>query len=239
MPTALKRTYDRKTTTLAAGKRDLRAKVGNAFGLPAGITCPGATPACLAVCYAGKVERIFKAAGAVVLANYDALKDATYAGMVELLSDMVSDFLAECEKYGSAKIFRIHWDGDFFSDTYSQAWADVIKTFPAVKFWTYTRVESAALILQGIPNLSLYFSADVDNMPVAKRLASQGIKMAVMSDTFATGTELQRELTGKRGVACPEQKGNVPLISENGGACSVCRACVDGNIQIRFSTTKR
>ncbi len=52
---------DRKTANLASpnGKT---AKIPNAFGLAAGreFSCPGATDSCAPICYAGKLERIFK-----------------------------------------------------------------------------------------------------------------------------------------------------------------------------------
>lgn len=38
---------------------------------------------------------------------------------------------------------RIHDAGDFFSTQYVDMWADIIKHFPDVKFWTYTKWEYA------------------------------------------------------------------------------------------------
>jgi hypothetical protein len=46
-------------------------------------------------------------------------------------------------------------------------------------------------------------------------------------------------MTGKPGASCPEQLKRIPLISEKGGACAVCRLCIDGKSDIRFSISKR
>ena len=234
----LKRTYDRKTTTMALGKADLRAKIGNAFGLVAGLSCPGATSACLAVCYASKIERIFACSRKIVMNNFDLLKSADFDTTVDLLTDMLNEFVNECDKYGSDKIFRIHWDGDFFSMTYTMAWACVMERFDSVRFWTYTRNARAAMALSNIANLSLYFSADCDNIDTARHLAADGIKIATMTDTFADGRQMMQDINGKNGIACPEQVGKIPLIAETGGACANCKLCLTGNNNIRFATSK-
>ena len=38
---------------------------------------------------------------------------------------------------------RIHASGDFDSEEYVKMWIDIIEMFPAVTFWTYTKVKSA------------------------------------------------------------------------------------------------
>lgn len=239
----LKRTYDRKVTTATAGKKDLRAKIGNSFGLPAGkaYSCPGATAVCEKVCYAGKLEKIFPGTRKQLLHNWELVRNASPEQTFNMLTVMMDEFVAECDKYNAPKRFRIHWDGDFFSDVYTEEWARVIFLYPDVEFWTYTRVPSAARHLHkaNLPNLSLYFSADSENANDAHLLSLTGIKLATMTDTFENGRVMQKDLSGKNGIACPEQKGIVPLIDANGGACHNCGLCITGNNNIRFSTTKR
>jgi hypothetical protein len=70
---------------------------------------------------------------------------------------MIVDFKKDCEKKKAPLLFRIHWDGDFFNDTYTNAWKQIILNHTDIKFWVYTRVEAAALMLKNIPNLSLYY----------------------------------------------------------------------------------
>jgi hypothetical protein len=236
----LKRSNDRKVTNRVDTK-GVSSLLKNTFGLPSGIaySCRGETPTCKRVCYAGKLEKLYPSVRALLLHNWLLLKDADEDTMVSLLDDMIQSFNKDCAKYPSVdKIFRIHWDGDFFSDEYTTAWATVIQRHPSIQFWVYTRVESSARILQGINNLSLYYSTDRDNESIGISLRAIGIKLAYLEDTFETGGIRLKVITGKVGAMCPENKGVIPLISTIGSACGVCRLCVDNKTDIRFSITK-
>ena len=113
----LKRSNDRKVANLVT-KNGKQAAIANTFGLPAGkaFSCPGATSVCESVCYAGKLEKLFKGVKANLLHNWDLLKDADQLTMETLLTDMINDFRADCVKKDAPMLFRIHWDGDFFND---------------------------------------------------------------------------------------------------------------------------
>jgi ferredoxin len=231
---------DRKVTN-AVSKNGKTPTIANTFGLPSGkdYSCPGETAICAKVCYAGKLERVYKGVRDVLLHNWELLKDANKATMVELLNEMILDFKADCDKRNAPKLFRIHWDGDFFSDEYAYAWKDVIKFHDDVKFWVYTRVPTAAIILNGIDNLSLYFSTDSENTNHAKNLNVLGIKLAYLADTFAIGQADLKEMIGKPGAKCPENKKAIPLISTNGSACVSCGLCIDNKANIVFSAKKK
>lgn len=237
----LKRSNDRKVTNKSTpnGKR---SAIANTFGLPSGknYSCPSATSICERICYAGKLEKMYTSVREVLLHNWESLQGKSKVDMAVMLDTMVSEFKSECDKANAEKIFRIHWDGDFFSDTYAQAWELVITQHPDVHFWVYTRVESAARILAGIDNLSLYFSTDAENKYVGEDLRAEGVaKLAFLADTFADAKDEMLRMTGNVGAKCPEQLKRIPLISEKGGACAVCRLCVDGKSDIRFSISKR
>ena len=239
--TKLKRSNDRKVAN-AVSPNGKTATIANTFGLPAGkaYSCPGATATCESVCYAGKLEKLFKGVKANLLHNWDLLKDADYLTMINLLSAMIDDFRIDCEKKNAPMLFRIHWDGDFFNDTYAIAWSDVIKVNSDMQFWVYTRVKSAALILKDISNLSLYYSTDDDNAPIGAELKTEhGIKLAYLGKTFAVTESKMKELTGKVGAKCPENNKQIPLISTNGSACVSCKLCVYGKADIRFSASKK
>ncbi len=233
---SLKRSHDRKVTTLATpnGKR---SAIANTFGLPSGkqYSCPYATSICERICYAGKLEKMYSSVREVLLHNWNLLKDADLETMANLLDDMVAAFRLDCKSKDVEMLFRIHWDGDFFSDTYTKAWRAVIMLNPDIKFWVYTRNPDAARTLRDLPNLSLYYSADSEN----KHLAPEGVKVAYLANTFADAKSAMLDATGKPGASCPEQLKRIPLISEKGGACAVCRLCVDGKSDIRFSISKR
>lgn len=243
-PTKLRRSYDRKVTTLATGGKLPKAKIGNSFGLPSGIeySCPNATPECLKVCYAGKLEKIFPGTRNLLMHNWELVKDASAYEIIPMLCGMIQEFSDECDKHGAEKLFRIHWDGDFFNINYTEAWATIVLMYPEIQFWTYTRNPEAAKFLHDckLPNLSLYFSADSYNQDTAASLSFAGIKLAVMADTFDAARTLSKQVSGLNGIACPEQTGKLPLITANGkGACAECKLCIEGNHAIRFSVTKR
>jgi len=240
-PMKLKRSNDRKVANLVT-KNGKQAAIANTFGLPAGkeFSCPGATSICESVCYAGKLEKLFKGVKVNLLHNWELLKDADGETMVRLLNEMIVDFVNDCDKKNAPKLFRIHWDGDFFNDTYAYAWKIVIDKHPDVQFWVYTRVKSAALILKDISNLSLYYSTDDDNKEIAHDLKlNDGIRLAYLGKTFAVTESTMKELTGKPGAKCPENMKSIPLISSNGSACVSCGLCVYGKADIRFSATKK
>jgi hypothetical protein len=247
----LRRSADRKVTNLASpnGKT---ARIANSFGLPAGRdhSCPGATATCERVCYAGKLEKLYKGVLDVLTGNMQALAGLDRAAMAELLADMIAGFRVDCdraEKRG-AKVprdFRIHWDGDFFSVAYAEAWADVMKASPDVRFWVYTRSFDPVTLdvlpmLAGLPNLSVYLSVDPDNLAAAKgaRKRNPWVRWAYLAETFADGRADLAGLPGKR-YPCPENGRRIPLIAEKGSACIRCGICPSGRGDVVFSIAKR
>ena len=237
----LQRSNDRKVAN-AVSPNGKTPAIANTFGLPAGkaYSCPSATSVCESVCYAGKLEKVYKGVKDKLIHNWDLLRNADRMEMYSLLSDMISEFKAECVKKNAPMLFRIHWDGDFFNDEYAYAWRLVIEEQPDIQFWVYTRVQSAALILKDIPNLALYFSTDDDNKEVAYALKlNHKINLAYLGKTFAVTKETMIKLTGKPGAMCPENKKAIPLISQQGSACVSCGLCVFGKADIRFSASKK
>jgi len=240
-PMKLKRSNDRKVANLVT-KNGKQAAIANTFGLPAGkaYSCPGATTICETVCYAGKLEKLYKAVKANLLHNWELLRNADEPTMVDLLEDMIADFKADCVKKNAPMLFRIHWDGDFFNDTYTRAWQYVILNNTDIQFWVYTRVKSAALMLKNISNLSLYYSTDDENKEIGHELkVNEGIRLAYLGKTFAVTESTMKELTGKPGAKCPENMKAIPLISSAGSACVSCGLCVYGKADIRFSASKK
>ena len=119
-PMKLKRSNDRKVANLVT-KNGKQAAIADTFGLPAGknFSCPGATSICETVCYAGKLEKLFKGVKANLLHNWELLRNADMDSMCLLIDEMIVDFVNDCDKKSADKLFRIHWDGDFFNDTYA------------------------------------------------------------------------------------------------------------------------
>jgi ferredoxin len=235
------RSKDRKVTN-AVSPNGKTATIANTFGLPSGksYSCPGATSVCEKVCYAGKLEKIYKGVKDVLLNNWDLLRNADQLEMEALLYEMVDEFDKDCVKRNAEKLFRIHWDGDFFNETYTHAWKNVILAFPAIQFWVYTRSDFAVPILTGIENLSLYFSTDDDNWELAGQLKeTNGVKLAYLANNFAMGKERMLSITPKSAIPCPENAKKLPLISEKGSACVTCGQCVFARNDILFSASKK
>lgn len=228
----LKRTNDRKVVSYSGVK--------NAFGLPSGkrFSCPGATSVCESICYAGAIETQYPAVRDLLSNNWQIVSNSTREEMVGHLSEMIAEFRADSLRYQSkgknAELkFRIHWDGDFFSEDYTLAWAEVIRAFPDVKFWAYTRSLSLAPLLKGIDNLSLYLSVDSDNIGEAKTVP--GIRWAYLDVTMAQAKEVMLAERGIPGASCPENIKQIPLITGKTGACISCDLCPSGKADIRFA----
>lgn len=239
--TKLMRSKDRKVTN-AVTPNGKQASIANTFGLPAGkaYSCPGATSVCESVCYAGKLEKVFPTVKKNLLHNWDLLRNADGLTMLMLLSEMIDEFIEDCEKKDAPKLFRIHWDGDFFNDIYANAWKVVITNNPDIQFWVYTRVKSAALILKGLDNLSLYYSTDSENKDEGIGLKiDHGINLAYLAKNFAIGKEDMKALTQRPAAMCPENRKQIPLISQKGSACVSCNLCIKGKNDILFSATKK
>lgn len=246
----LTRSTDRKTAA-AATPNGKGVKVANAFGLPAGrnYSCPGATPLCEKVCYAGRIEKQYKNFMAVMLSNWEALQACNndILEMMLLLNTMLLNFSEECERKNVAKYFRIHHDGDFFSEEYAQAWAKAIALHPDITFWVYTRSFTPVLNvipnLVGIDNLSVYISVDSFNVQYANAIVTEfpSVKIAMLADTFDEAAGAIQELRGQNapGAKCPELTKAIPLISEKGGACFACGLCTKGKADIRFAIKRR
>jgi hypothetical protein len=240
-PPQLKRSFDRKVAN-AVNKKGDKASIANTFGLPAGkaYSCPNATSVCESVCYAGKLEKLYKAVKANLLHNWELLKDADHETMLSLLYAMIADFRKDCEKKNAPLLFRIHWDGDFFNDTYTKAWKEIIEYHSDIKFWVYTRVQSAAIILKDIPNLSLYYSTDSENKQIGVSLKKDhGVRLAYLAQNFAVGQADMKELFNRPAAKCPENLKAIPLISANGSACVSCGLCVYSKSDIVFSSSKK
>ena len=132
----LKRSNDRKVANLVT-KNGKQAAIANTFGLPAGkaYSCPGATSICESVCYAGKLEKLFPGVKTNLLHNWELLRNADMETMFSLINDIIIEFKNDCNNKDAPKLFRIHWDGDFFNDFYTYAWMNVINEHSDVQFW--------------------------------------------------------------------------------------------------------
>lgn len=246
----LKRSKDRKVTNLVSpnGKT---ANGANSFGLPSGtaFSCPGATSVCESICYAGKLEKIYSGVRDILMHNWNELQGKSVTEMQALLQKMIDEFRAECVKAEAkgknvTRDFRIHWDGDFFSTDYAQAWANVIAANQDIRFWVYTRsFDNGTLNVLPVfdsisrDNLSLYLSVDRDNLSAAK-VARKEYAWAMWAFLANKFDDAKEEMTGKN-YNCPENAGRLPLINEKGAACIRCGICPSARGDVVFSISKK
>jgi hypothetical protein len=239
----LKASKDRKVAN-AVNAAGTLAAISNTFGLPAGsaYSCPGMTEVCGGICYANALEKCYPSVRALLLHNWDLVKDADEDTTFALLDDLITEFVRASVKRGADLVYRCHWDGDFFSETYTAAWIRIFRKHADVQFWLYTRVAAYAVQIHkaGLQNVSLYFSTDRINQPIGAMLNKvYGIRLAYLADTFDEGQAIMREITGRPGAKCPEQVGAYPLISTEGSACTRCGLCIFSKANIVFSASKK
>lgn len=248
-PTKLKLSFDRKVSNEGWWYEQHQfwvATIPNSFGLPAGDSCPGRTEFCNG-CYAINSEIRNKAVRRVVEHNLNLLKAAgTIGAMAELLTEMVGRFRRYADRRkitGDKRIFRIHWDGDFFSVDYAVAWYRTIALFPDVKFWCYTRSFVAPVNVvpffmdRPLPNLAFYLSIDQWNADAALKLAEQyPVLLAGCAEDYRRARAL---VGGRPSLICPENGGKVPLNEGGVGACVSCMLCPEGKRDVLFSTSHK
>lgn len=255
-PNALRLSKDRKVTPLAYQNPggEWVAKFPNAFGLPAGLSCPGATSFCVD-CYGTAAERRTGTA-ALLRHNLELLQKAkTVDNMAELLRTMMQLYEVEADRWELEprdRIFRIHWDGDFFSIDYACAWGKVIHDTPNVNYWAYTRsfAEPVNVVpwLESLPNLMLYLSVDEHNVDAARDVVRlyPGLPLALCGEDYTATKRIGAQLAGHRAgqrpvmipVPCPENSRKLDLVVEPGeGACVNCRLCPDQRRDVMFATS--
>jgi len=117
------------------------------FSLPAGHTCPAALlcksfsnrvtgkltdgPKCLFRCYAATGENLFRNIRISRWRNFDLLRGKSQAEIVELINSSLPR--------KGIKLVRIHSSGDFYSQTYFDAWLEVARLNPNLIFYAYTK----------------------------------------------------------------------------------------------------
>lgn len=127
-----------------------------AVSIPAVITCPGRTAYCESICYATKGFFRLKNVKNSLNTNYQIAGD-----LDKFKSDMIKAL-----KKAKVTAVRIHASGDFFSEDYIGVWIDIIKTYPDIKFWAYTRSWRVTDLiaplhkLSQLSNLQLFASMD-------------------------------------------------------------------------------
>lgn len=178
------------------------AKLGKktaTFSLPAGYACPFAKD-CLSKadkdtgkltdgkhtqfrCFSASSESLYKNTRIARWHNFDALKGLKTTGMVELIQQS----LPRAEK------IRIHVSGDFFNQSYFDAWRMIAMMNPGVIFYAYTKsIGYWVERLGDIPNnlkLTASYGGKDDHL-----IDKHGLKSAKVVYSYEEAAELGLEI---------------------------------------------
>lgn len=169
------------------------------FNLPTKTTCPGSTEMCRNKCYACKAERGYRNVLSSRMGNLEASKGSEFV-------DKITGVIKKYFKDGNG-FFRIHESGDFYSQEYINAWFEIARQNPTIKFLTFTK--SYMFDFSNCPsNLKLIYSVWEDTKHI----------MEGMTYSFAGNVS-------KRGkcLECP-------------GHCDDCRVCwyLKSDVNVHF-----
>jgi len=144
---------------LSVGMNQKLGKEIGVFNLPQALTCPGKSDACK-ICYANKAERVYKTVRNKRMQNLMFIETQG--------TEAFADAMIKEIKERKLKKVRLHESGDFYTQSYINAWVKIIKACPDVKFLAYTKSYRKKgkhfnfSELKALPNLSLFASTDYD-----------------------------------------------------------------------------
>ena len=135
-------------------------KVGmciSTWSLPAGAegTCVGASPTCLANCYALRSRFLLPAVKARLQWNLEQARMDSFPGRM----------VKEIRRKGHL-VIRVHVSGDFMDEAYARKWLEVMRACPKTKFYWYSRSwvrPEIAVVLEQMAQLRQcvgYYSVD-------------------------------------------------------------------------------
>lgn len=180
------------------------------WNLPPMTTCPGRSDWCIAHCYnADPRDEVYPVAR--WLENLRLVQERPEESAAQVIA-----FLKTAPKRVAV---RIHSSGDFFSTSYVEWWARIMRECPDVRFWAYTRswanpgLRADLERLRECSNLQLFASWDV-TMP----RPPGGWRLSIISEGPHTSK--------RPNLSCPEQY-------EGGPPCVDCGYCIrkgSGNV---------
>lgn len=128
-----------------------------AWSLPARLSCPGATAACILLCYALRGRYRTGSIRDRLVAMFALSKKATFVAA-----------MARAIAHAFARVVRVHVAGDFYDAEYVRKWVAIAQARPATVFYAYTRswrvpaMLPALAELAALPNFHLWLSEDRD-----------------------------------------------------------------------------
>lgn len=204
------------------GNLKLGKKIHN-WSLPPEITCPGASPTCLGVCYGSKGHYHSPVVINALARNFKASKSRDF------VSWMVHEIR---ENY--VRIFRPHVVGDFYNGAYIRKWISIVRRSPEVAFYIYTRTWNVPEYFEPIkklallPNMQLWLSFD-QSMPVPPKIEGAQWCYLAVNDADHPPQKTDLVFREERRTVMKVAKYHSPVCAYETGltktTCSKCRMC--------------
>jgi hypothetical protein len=207
-------------TLLTVGNQKLGPLIG-AWSTPAVDSCPGATSACMSVCYAKRYTRRLHI-------DYSPNSTALRA------PDFVRKMVAEAQW---KRVVRINVSGDFADVESIQKWAQIARQCPSTTFYAYTRswripeLHAELQLLDRLDNVVILYSCDhTTGIPVWMR-NRQAVWMALDDQDLPPdrGRGVRVVFRARRNTVMAKMSGVTVCPAENGidneVTCQRCRLC--------------
>lgn len=233
---SLKLSQNKKT---AAHKNHLNTYGCNPGRPEDGGTCPKATSGkggCLyaknengtPTCYAFKVKRLYPNASKTLQYNTDLVENSTYEELVDICRNTIIKFLLH--NNGKDQFFRHFYSGDWHREKFVDAWCKIMREWPTVQFWGYTRSWHFLPKLAEVSNMASYLSLDPQNVKEVMAAYEpyrgyHNVALAAMGDV--------PEGIDEKFIACPEIT-NKHLKSGTTVNCVNCKLCFSYNDKIKL-----
>jgi hypothetical protein len=197
------------------------------FSIPALETCPGKSPLCSSLCYAGTGFFVMKSVADKHWDNYWRTRTA------EFVDDVVTQVKEDCVRH-----VRIHVAGDFYDLAYTGKWIQVVRRcfhtvfFAYTRSWTSKSMLLALKTLAGLKNMHLWFSAD-RTMPRPPRVPGIRIAYLLAPDEDPAGVPSWADLVFRDEVdvpmkraggvlVCPYEQGIKRTVKLTCSQCGIC-----------------
>lgn len=193
------------------------------WSIPAQITCPGCTECWRTACYALRGRYVFSKVREKLQWCYEQCQRENF----------VTRMADEIRRSGVLSL-RIHCSGDFWSRQYAEAWLTIMKQFPRVRFYGYTRswrVPKIAGVLEQMAALRccrLWYSVDSETglperVPLGVRLAYLQIRkdeQPEQADLVFRVRKLRKEASLP--IICGAETSEGKADGTNCGSCQRC-----------------
>lgn len=201
-------------------------KLGNipSFSLPALISCPARTIVCSSICYADRFSKLYKNAEKAYKLNLTGIQDKDFVEQLVIKLTKLST-----KKKNPMTTFRWHVSGDWHGIKYMYDAIKIMKQFPNISFYCYTRNWRLANWLphleelQKLPNMTVFASIDDDTIsnnewpPANYKVAYVGNKEAIVKAKYNL-------------LPCPNQ-----LVGKLCDSCSLCfKSAYKNNMKINI-----